>query len=490
MATKATKLVIVESPAKAKTISRFLGPDYRVEASVGHVRDLPENASEVPAEIKDKPWGNIAVDVENDFTPYYVIPSSKKQHVARLRKALKESAELLLATDEDREGESISWHVLQVLKPKKDVPVSRIVFHEVTREAIQEALKNPRGVDEALVRAQETRRILDRLYGYSLSPLLWKKVRRNLSAGRVQSVAVRLLVEREQERMRFHSAEYWDIGAKLGTIGGIPHPNPLPEGAGVHGDSFDVRLVKVDDLDVATGKNFDPDTGDLKDGSKKVLWLHEPEATRLSDAASVARPWTVTSRVTEPGTESPSPPFITSTLQQEANRRLRFTARHTMSIAQQLYEGVDLDGERVGLITYMRTDSVALAERAINEIRATIEAEFGKEFLPDKPRRYKTKTRNAQEAHEAIRPTDMKRMPSDVARFLSKDQAALYELIYKRTLACQMEDARVEHTRVTVEVTAQSGERLHFAASGKTILFPGFLKAYGYDEDSPGKGKE
>lgn len=474
MATKTEKLVIVESPAKAKTISRFLGPEYRVEASVGHVRDLPENASEVPAEIKDKPWGNLAVDVENDFTPYYVIPSSKKQHVARLRKALKESDELLLATDEDREGESISWHVLQVLNPKKGVPVRRIVFHEVTREAIQEALQNPRDVDESLVRAQETRRILDRLYGYSLSPLLWKKVRRNLSAGRVQSVAVRLLVEREQERMRFKSAEYWDIEAKLAT----------------NGDSFEARLVKVDDLNVATGKNFDPNTGELKDASQDVLWLREAEATRLAEASAGARPWTVTSLVTKPGTESPAPPFITSTLQQEANRRLRFTARHTMSIAQQLYEGVDLDGERVGLITYMRTDSVALAERAVKEIRSAIEKEFGKEYLPDNPRRYKTKTRNAQEAHEAIRPTDMKRKPADIARFLNKDQAALYELIYKRTLACQMANARVERNRVRVEVTAEAGERLQFAASGKTILFPGFLKAYGYDEDSPGKGKE
>lgn len=474
MATKTDKLVIVESPAKAKTISRFLGPEYRVEASVGHVRDLPENAKEVPAEIKDKPWGNLAVDVENDFRPYYVIPSSKKQHVARLRKALKESGELLLATDEDREGESISWHVLQVLEPKKSLPVRRIVFHEVTPEAIREALESPRGLDEALVRAQETRRILDRLYGYSLSPLLWKKVRRNLSAGRVQSVAVRLLVEREQERMRFRSAEYWDIEAQLGT----------------NGDTFLAHLVKVDDLDVATGKHFDPDTGDLKAGTKPALWLKEDEATRLAQASAEAKPWTVTSRVTTPGIEKPAPPFITSTLQQEANRRLRFTARHTMSIAQQLYEGVDLDGERVGLITYMRTDSVALAERAVKEIASAIEKEFGKEYLPDKPRRYKTKTRNAQEAHEAIRPTDMKRKPADVARFLTKDQAALYELIYKRTLACQMTDARVERTRVRVEVTTNNGERLQFAASGKTILFPGFLKAYGYDEKLPDKGKE
>lgn len=471
MATKTEKLVIVESPAKAKTISRFLGSEYRVEASVGHVRDLPENASEVPPEIKDKPWGNLAVDVENDFKPYYVIPSSKKQHVARLRKALKDSQELLLATDEDREGESISWHVLEVLKPKKSVPVRRIVFHEVTREAIQEALRNPRGVDEALVRAQETRRILDRLYGYSLSPLLWKKVRRNLSAGRVQSVAVRLLVERELERVRFRSAQYWDIEANLAT----------------NGDTFTAKLVKVDDQSVATGKNFDPETGELKSSSKEVLWLKEEDATRLAEGCGHARPWTVTSRVTQPGTQSPAPPFITSTLQQEANRKLRFTARHTMSIAQQLYEGVDLDGERVGLITYMRTDSVALAERAVQDIRAAIEREFGKEYLPGGPRRYKTKTRNAQEAHEAIRPTDMKRKPADVAKFLTKDQAALYELIYKRTLACQMKDAQVERTRVRVEVTAKSGERLEFAASGKTTLFPGYLKAYGYEEDS---GKE
>ncbi|GIV03452.1 MAG: DNA topoisomerase 1 [Fimbriimonadales bacterium] len=466
MPTATEKLVIVESPAKAKTISRFLGPEYRVEASIGHIRDLPERAAEIPKEIKDKPWADLAVDVENDFTPYYVIPSSKKKQVAKLRGALKEAKELYLATDEDREGESIGWHVLQVLKPKQSVPVRRIVFHEVTKEAIQAALQNPRQINENLVRAQETRRILDRLYGYSLSPLLWRKVRRNLSAGRVQSVAVRLLVEREWERIRFRSASYWDVVATL------EHENK----------SFPARLKAVDGVDLATGKQFDPETGELKkDLEKEYLWLKEPEARELAGAAKAVAPWKVTDLTKKPFTEKPAPPFITSTLQQEANKRLGFSARYTMSLAQELYEGVDLAGERVGLITYMRTDSVTLAERAVEEIRSEIRTRFGNEYLPDKPRRYQTKTRNAQEAHEAIRPTDMRRRPEEVAKFLTKDQAALYELIYRRTLACQMKDAKSERTRIEWQIRTGSGKTLLFVATGKTVLFPGFLAAWGVE---------
>jgi DNA topoisomerase-1 len=464
MPTAAKKLVIVESPAKAKTISRFLGPEFRVEASVGHIRDLPERAAEIPQEIKGKPWADLAVDVENDFTPYYVIPASKKKQVAKLRSALKDSQELYLATDEDREGESIGWHVLQVLKPKQSLPVRRIVFHEVTREAIQEALENPRQIDEHLVRAQETRRILDRLYGYSLSPLLWRKVRRNLSAGRVQSVAVRLLVEREWDRIRFRSAQYWDVLATLEK----------------EGKSFPARLKSVDGVELATGKHFDPNTGKLAKGlEEEVLWLGEEDAKALAAEAQAVAPWKVTELTKKPFAEKPAPPFITSTLQQEANKRLGFSARYTMSLAQELYEGVDLGGERVGLITYMRTDSVTLAERAVKEIRSEIRSRFGEEYLPDQPRKYKTKTRNAQEAHEAIRPTDMRRRPEDVAKYLTKDQAALYDLIYRRTLACQMKDAKSERTRVEWLVVTESGKNLLFVATGKTILFPGFLAAWG-----------
>lgn len=459
------KLVIVESPAKAKTIERFLGSGYTVLASFGHVRDLPESAEDIPEEHKKKPWAKLGVDVENGFAPLYVVPKDKARRVSELRKASKGIDELLLATDEDREGESISWHVLQLLKPSSKVPVRRIVFHEITPEAIRDSLRKPRAIDEHLVRAQETRRILDRLYGYTLSPLLWKKVAPKLSAGRVQSVAVRLTVERERERMRFQSAEYWDMVAELQAEGG----------------TFRARLIERADRRVATGKDFDPSTGLLQG---KAVHLKEADARSLADRARDSKPWRVASIDTTPGTEKPPVPFMTSTLQQEANRKLRMTSRRTMQIAQALYEGVDLGGERTGLITYMRTDSLHLAERALHEAREVIRDLYGPEYLPDKPVHYKTKAKGAQEAHEAIRPTDLSRRPQDVARYLDKDQLALYELIWKRTIACQMLPARVLKTAVKVEVTV-GDERLVFHASGKQIVFPGFLKAYVEGSDDP-----
>ena len=473
-ARKPTQLVIVESPAKAKTISRFLDDSYVVEASYGHVRDLPQNAQEIPADKRGEEWARLGVNVEQQFQPLYVVPAEKKKHVKRLKDALKDAGGLLLATDEDREGESISWHVLELLKPPKSLPVGRIVFHEVTKEAIEEALENPRQLDDKLVRAQEARRVLDRLYGYTLSPLLWKRVAPGLSAGRVQSVAVRLAVERERERMRFRAAEYWDLVADLAA------PNGTAEG------KFQARLTRVDARRLADARSFDPQTGKLADESR--LQLSRPEAERYAEAARAAKPWQVSSLERTPGTQKPAPPFTTSTLQQEANRKLRFTAQRTMRTAQQLYEGVELGGERVGLITYMRTDSTTLAERALNQARQVIAAAYGDEYLPDRPIHYQTKAKRAQEAHEAIRPTDLSRRPQDVARFLDADQAKLYELVWKRTVACQMLPARFERTAVeiTVAVPAARGrESLVFAASGRRIVFPGFLRAYVEGSDDP-----
>ncbi len=468
---KGKHLVIVESPAKATTISRFLGSDYRVEASYGHVRDLPQNAKEIPAAVRKQPWARLGVDLDHGFAPVYVVPADKKQHVKRLKDALAGADSLLLATDEDREGESISWHVLELLKPKKGVAVERIVFHEVTPEAIREALASPRQVDQNLVRAQEARRVLDRLYGYSLSPLLWKRVAPGLSAGRVQSVAVRLLVERERERMRFRAAEYWDLKATLAA-----------DAEGEDGGSFEARLVRLGDRRVAEGRDFDPETGELT--GRDRLHLGEARARALAAAAAGSRPWRVASIETKPGRQYPSPPFITSTLQQEGNRKLRFTSRRTMRIAQQLYEGIDLGGERVGVITYMRTDSTNLAQRAVAQARQVIGDVYGQGYLPAKPVHYKTKTKGAQEAHEAIRPTDLSRRPQDVRRFLDDDQFRLYELVWKRTIACQMKPAEVERTQLEVEVEVPDG-RLAFAAAGKRIVFPGFLRAYVEGSDDP-----
>ncbi|MGH9203355.1 MAG: type I DNA topoisomerase, partial [Vicinamibacterales bacterium] len=397
----AKPLVIVESPAKAKTLGRFLGTKYRVEASFGHIRDLPESAASVPKEIKEKEWGRLGVDVDSDFTPYYVVPSDKKKQVAHLKTAVKDASELLLATDPDREGESISWHLTQVLKPR--VPVRRIVFHEITEDAVKEALQNPADVNENLVRAQESRRILDRLYGYTLSPLLWKKVQTGLSAGRVQSVAVRLIVEREEERRAFRAASYWDLEA---TLKG-------------EGREFIATLARLNDQRIATGKDFDSQTGALK--NRSVRLLDETAATTLVEAVRKNVPWTVTAVDQKPVTERPAPPFTTSTLTQEASRKLGFSTERTMQVAQRLFQGVDIgNGEMEGLITYHRTDSTTLSDKALGESARVIREMFGAEYY-DGPRRYQTRVKNAQEAHEAIRPSDFRLAPSQLEGALDAD---------------------------------------------------------------------
>jgi DNA topoisomerase I len=461
----AKPLVIVESPAKAKTLGRFLGNKYRVEASYGHIRDLPESASDVPKEIKAKDWGRLGVDVEQDFTPYYVVPSDKRKQVAHLRTAVKDASELLLATDPDREGESISWHLTQVLKPR--VPVRRIVFHEITEDAVKEALDNPADVNENLVRAQESRRILDRLYGYTLSPVLWKKVQTGLSAGRVQSVAVRLIVEREEERRAFRSAEYWDVEASLKG----------------DGREFVATLARLNDQRIATGKDFDAQTGALK--NQAVRLLDGTTTQGLVEAVRSNVPWTVTGVEQKPGIERPAPPFTTSTLTQEASRKLGFSTERTMQVAQRLFQGVDIgNGQMEGLITYHRTDSTTLSDKAINESARVIREMFGGEYY-DGPRRYQTRVKNAQEAHEAIRPTDFRLAPSRLEGVLDPDDIRIYELIWKRTMASQMVDARV--LRTTLEISAQgaAGETAVFTASGKAIEFAGFRRAYVEGSDDP-----
>ena len=461
----AKPLVIVESPAKAKTLGRFLGNKYRVEASYGHIRDLPESAAEVPKEIKEKDWGRLGVDVDSDFTPYYVVPTDKRKQVAHLKTAIKDASELLLATDPDREGESISWHLAQVLKPK--IPVRRIVFHEITEDAVREALDHPSDVNENLVRAQESRRILDRLYGYTLSPVLWKKVQTGLSAGRVQSVAVRLIVEREEERRAFRTGVYWDLDAKLKG----------------EGREFVATLVRVNDQRVASGKDFDAQTGALK--NKNVRLLDEAATHALVEAIRANVPWEVTSVEQKPGVERPAPPFTTSTLTQEASRKLGFSTERTMQIAQRLFQGVETgDGEMEGLITYHRTDSTTLSDKALNESARVIREMFGGEYY-DGPRRYQTRVKNAQEAHEAIRPTDFRLAPSQLERVLDSDELKIYELIWKRTMASQMVDARV--LRTTMEITAKgpNGEDAVLTASGKAIEFAGFRRAYVEGSDDP-----
>ena len=461
----AKPLVIVESPAKAKTLGRFLGNKYRVEASYGHIRDLPESAAEVPKEIKEKDWGRLGVDVDSDFTPYYVVPTDKRKQVAHLKTAIKDASELLLATDPDREGESISWHLAQVLKPK--IPVRRIVFHEITEDAVREALDHPSDVNENLVRAQESRRILDRLYGYTLSPVLWKKVQTGLSAGRVQSVAVRLIVEREEERRAFRTGVYWDLEAKLKG----------------EGREFVATLVRVNDQRVASGKDFDAQTGALK--NKNVRLLDEAATHALVEAIRANVPWEVTSVEQKPGVERPAPPFTTSTLTQEASRKLGFSTERTMQIAQRLFQGVETgDGEMEGLITYHRTDSTTLSDKALNESARVIREMFGGEYY-DGPRRYQTRVKNAQEAHEAIRPTDFRLAPSQLERVLDSDELKIYELIWKRTMASQMVDARV--LRTTMEITAKgpNGEDAVLTASGKAIEFAGFRRAYVEGSDDP-----
>jgi len=460
----AKPLVIVESPAKAKTLGRFLGNRYRVEASYGHIRDLPESAADVPKDIKEKEWGRLGVDVESDFTPYYVVPSDKRKQVAHLKTAVKDASELLLATDPDREGESISWHLAQVLKPK--IPVRRIVFHEITEDAVKEALEHPSDVNENLVRAQESRRILDRLYGYTLSPVLWKKVQTGLSAGRVQSVAVRLIVEREEERRAFRAGVYWDLEA---TMQG-------------EGRQFVATLVRLSDRRIATGKDFDPATGRLK--NENVRLLDQAATTSLREAVLSHVPWTVASVEQKPGVERPAPPFTTSTLTQEASRKLGFATERTMQVAQRLFQGLENVGNGQGLISYHRTDSTTLSDKALSESGHVIADMFGNEYY-NGPRRYQTRVKNAQEAHEAIRPTDFRVMPSQLEGALDADEFKVYELIWKRTMASQMVDARVLRTSLEIEAQGAGNEKAIFTASGKAIEFAGFRRAYVEGSDDP-----
>jgi DNA topoisomerase-1 len=453
---KATRLVIVESPAKAKTISGYLGPGYVVEASLGHVRDLPRNAADVPAKYKKEPWARLGVDVDNDFQALYVVSQDRKQQIAKLIKLAKEVDEVFLATDEDREGEAIAWHLLETIKPK--VPVKRMVFHEITKLAILAAVANPREIDRALVDAQEARRILDRLYGYEVSPVLWKKVMPKLSAGRVQSVATRIVVERERERMRFRSAEYWDIRAILATEAAAEGPR-----------SFPATLIALDGDRIATGKDFDPATGQVRPGAA-VVHLDEQGARGLA-ARLEGRPFTVTRVEEKPYRRRPYAPFITSTLQQEASRKLRFSSQQTMRTAQRLYEN--------GYITYMRTDSVNLSESAIAAARTQIRELYGDVAVPPQPRRYTGKVKNAQEAHEAIRPAgDAFRTPGEVAKELSAEEFRLYELIWRRTIASQMTDAVGSSVSVRINAVTLADESVDFGATGKTITDPGFLRAY------------
>ena len=450
-------LVIVESPTKAKTLRKFLGKDYVVESSVGHIRDLPANAAEVPASLKGQRWASLGVNVEEGFQPLYVVQPVKKKKIAELKALLQGVDILLLATDEDREGEAISWHLIEVLQPK--VPVRRMVFHEITKPAILRALEETRAIDEDLVNAQEARRIIDRLYGYEVSPILWRKVAPRLSAGRVQSVAVRMLVDRERARMRFVEAQYWDLVATFETK---------------DGKTFEATLQSVGGERIASGKDFDPDTGRLKKGGVRLLDHDSAERLRADLAGAAFR---VLSAEEKPFTRTPAPPFTTSTLQQEGNRKLRFDAKRTMRVAQRLYES--------GYITYMRTDSVALSETALSMTRAEIERTYGSAYLPPAPRTYRNKVKNAQEAHEAIRPAGDQIAPVDEIRArLGEDEARLYELVWKRTMASQMQDARGR--RMTVRVGNEGGaSEAIFQAGGNVIDFPGFLRAYVEGADDP-----
>jgi DNA topoisomerase-1 len=456
------RLVIVESPTKARKIAPYLGADYVVESSVGHIRDLPRGAADVPAQYKGESWARLGVDVDNGFKALYVVTPDKKSKVTELKSLLKDVDELYLATDPDREGEAIAWHLLETLKPK--VPVRRMVFHEVTEQAILAAANATRELDVDLVDAQETRRILDRLYGYEVSPVLWKKVMPKLSAGRVQSVATRIVVERERERMRFTSASYWDISATMETsrVAGAPEDSAGPR-------NFPARLVSVDGARLATGRDFDS-TGQLKGSSAEIRVLAEADAQALAQALD-KRDFKVSSVEEKPYTRKPYAPFMTSTLQQEAGRKLRFTSERTMRIAQKLYEN--------GYITYMRTDSTTLSESAISAARSQATQLYGKEYVSPSPRQYTRKVKNAQEAHEAIRPSgEVFRTPGQVASELDSDEFRLYEMIWQRTIASQMADAKGTTMSVRIVGTATSGEECTFAASGRTITFSGFLKAY------------
>src|SRR5262245_2253 len=451
----AKTLVIVESPAKARTIERILKRGYEVRASYGHVRDLPESAEEIPDAIRKKKWGRLGVDIDGDFTPYYVIPNDKRKHVHALKTALKSATQVYLATDPDREGESISWHLQEILKPR--VPVKRIVFHEITEDAINDAVRDAQDVDQNLVRAQESRRILDRLYGYTLSPVLWKKVQTGLSAGRVQSVAVRLIVEREEARLAFKAATYWDLETRLSS----------------EGREFTATLARLGADRVATGKDFDA-TGALTGRNARVL--SEQDSRMLVDALWNGLPWSVTSVEERPGVERPAPPFTTSTLTQEASRKLGFSTERTMQAAQRLFQD--------GHISYHRTDSTTLSEKALGESASVIRRMFGDEYY-DGPRRYATKVKNAQEAHEAIRPSNFASTPASLEGTLDRHDWRVYELIWKRTMASQMVDARVMRTTIEISGQGTNGETAVFTASGRTIEFAGFRRAYVEGSDDP-----
>jgi DNA topoisomerase-1 len=463
-----TRLVIVESPAKAKTIAGYLGPGYVVEASIGHIRDLPRNAADVPAKFKGEAWARLGVDVQNEFEPLYVVSPDRRQQVAKLKELVKNASELYLATDEDREGEAIAWHLIQTLKPT--IPVHRMVFHEITRSAIERAVNTTRALDDHLVDAQETRRILDRLYGYEVSPVLWKKIMPKLSAGRVQSVATRIVVERERARMAFRAADYWDIDGTFLVENPADADDPR---------TFNATLIALDGDRIATGRDFEPTTGMARN---EVVHLDEAGARGLA-ARLDGVPFAVTRVEEKPYRRRPYPPFMTSTLQQEAGRKLRWSAQQAMRVAQRLYEN--------GHITYMRTDSTNLSDDAINAARRQVRELYGDKYVPAEPRRYARKVKNAQEAHEAIRPSgDSFATPGALAGQLGSDEFALYELIWKRTIASQMIDAVGQSVSVRLSGTATTGEVADFSASGKTITEPGFLRAYVESTDGDGEGDD
>ncbi|MCZ6729305.1 MAG: type I DNA topoisomerase [SAR324 cluster bacterium] len=448
-------LVIVESPTKARTIARFLDDDCIVESSIGHIRDLPDSAKDIPKELKKEPWARLGIRLEDDFKPLYVIPSEKKEQVNKLKKLLKTVDHLYLATDEDREGESISWHLREVLQPT--VPTQRLVFHEITKSAIQQALNSPRDIDLRLVNAQETRRVLDRLYGYEISPLLWRKVAPKLSAGRVQSVAVRIIVVRERRRIAFKQALYWDLSGEF---------------EGARGGAFQAELISLDGKRLASGSDFGEETGELKEGKKDTLVLNEQAASALAERLS-QESWRVAKSEERPFTTQSPPPFITSTLQQEANRKLGLSSRDTMRLAQSLYEQ--------GHITYMRTDSITLSDQALSAARSQITARYGKEFLHEGPRVFKSQVKNAQEAHEAIRPAgEAFRLPEELKGELNERELRLYDMIWKRTIASQMAPARGKRLVLQVE-----GGGAIFQATGRHIEFPGYLRAYVEGSDDP-----